>query len=336
VAIEACREAWHVHARLSEWDNDVLLVDTTRVKQLGIGQHGRKTDRIDAEVLATSVEQGRLPLAHLLSPARQQLRLQLSVRRSLVDARAELVVTVRGLVRAQGGKIPACSVTHFVRHAKAAMLDTPTRALIAPLLGVLEQINVELASVEQHVEELCRREPVIERLMTAPSVGVVVAACFVSVVDDAHRFRNSHAVGAYIGLVPSEKSSGDRRRLGSITKHGNGYLRSMLVEASWNILRRNIPDPLHQWARSIAKRRGTRIAVVAVARRLACILWAIWRDDTVYEPEQVGKRRGRRLSEREQDPQVRVDALERARQKLLRRKRNYKHHLALNKEVTTA
>lgn len=108
VAIEACREAWHVHAELTSWGNDVLLVDTTRVRQLGVGSHGRKTDRIDAEILARAVEKGNLPKAHLLSKPRQQLRLELSVRRTLVETRAQYITTVRGLARAHGVRLATC------------------------------------------------------------------------------------------------------------------------------------------------------------------------------------------------------------------------------------
>jgi len=97
VAIEACREAWHVHAELTRWGNEVLLVDTTRVRQLGIGEHGRKTDRIDAEILARAVEKGSLPKAHLLFKARQQLRLEHSVRRAPVETRSQYITTIRGL-----------------------------------------------------------------------------------------------------------------------------------------------------------------------------------------------------------------------------------------------
>ena len=89
VAFEACREGWYVAERLSAWGHEPVMVDTTRVKQLGIGQHGRKNDRIDAEVLATALLSGRIPQAHILSPARQRLRMELGVRRSLVATRAE-------------------------------------------------------------------------------------------------------------------------------------------------------------------------------------------------------------------------------------------------------
>ncbi|RLB46106.1 MAG: hypothetical protein DRI90_27705, partial [Deltaproteobacteria bacterium] len=161
----------------------------------------------------------------------------------------------------------------------------------------------------------------------APYIGVVTAAAFVSVIDDANRFGSSRKVGAYLGMVPSEKSSGDRRRLGSITKKGNGYVRSLLIEVSWGIFRHRSDDPLHCWTQAVAKRRGKHIAVVALARRLAGVLWAMWRDDTVYDPEWVGKRCARGLKRQAQDIDLRADAMKRAADKVRRRARNYQHHL---------
>jgi transposase len=334
VAIEACREAWHVHAKLEGWGNQVLLVDTTRVRRLGVGQHGRKTDRIDAEVLAFAVERNQIPTAHVLSPERQQLRMRLSVRRALVETRAQYVTTVRGLVRAQGAKIPSCSTDHFVRHARNAVSDDAVRELIAPLLEMLEQLNAKLAQLERQLEQECADEPTVALLMTAPHIGVVTAAAFVSVIDEAHRFASSRKVGAYLGLVPSEKSTGSRRRLGSITKQGNGYARSLLVEVSWSIMRRTSDDPLHRWAQAVAKRRGKRIAVVALARRLAGVLWAMWRHDAVYDPASVGRRSAHGLARQAQEIDFRADAMKRAAEKVRRRARRYRHHLPKTEEVT--
>jgi transposase len=288
VAIEACREAWYLHARLTGWGNHVLLVDTTRSRQLGIG-HGRKTDRIDAEILARAVEQNRIPEAHLLSPARRKLRGQLGIRQAVVETRAQYVTTIRGLIRASGAQIPPCDTRNFVEKIRRTQIDDATRALVSPLVALLEQIEQQLALVEQQLERLCAAEPIIARLTTVPGVGMVIAAAFVSVVDDAHRFRDAHQVQAYIGLVPSEDSSGDRRRIGSITKRGNPYLRSLLVQAAWVTMGlRTSDDPLRSWAKQVAARRGRRIAVVALARRLVGVLWAMWRRGTVYDPALVG------------------------------------------------
>jgi transposase len=290
VAIEACREAWFVHDRLIEWGNEVVVVDTTRSKQLGIGQHGRKTDRIDAEVLARALERGGIPMAHVLSPARRELRRVLGVRRALVESRANLVTTIRGLVREAGSKLPSCKVEHFARRVRELKLATEVASLIEPLMVLVEGIDLHLTGVETHLSQLCAKEPVVAVLTTAPGVGTVVAACFVSVVDEAKRFRSAHQLESYVGLVPSEDTSGGKRRLGAISKEGNKYLRALLVQASWTIWRSSDEnDPLRLWVRTLAERRGRRIAVVALARRLVGVLWAMWRDGTVYDAEHLAR-----------------------------------------------
>jgi transposase len=283
VAIEACREAWHVHDLLRSWGNDVVLVDTTRSRRLGIGQHGRKTDRIDAEVLALALERGGIPMAHVLSPHRRELRRWLSVRRALVESRANLITTCRGLAREQGVGLPKCAIPIFAR--KARQFAGVALDVIEPLLKQLDAINPELVTVETKLAELCETEPVVKLLMTAPGVGPTIAASFVSVIDDAKRFRSPHHVESYVGLVPSEESSGGKRRLGAISKKGNSYLRSLLVEGAWVILRRvDRNDPLRLWAEAVAERRSRKIAVTALARRLVGVLWAMWRDSKPYDP----------------------------------------------------
>ena len=283
VAIEACREAWHVHDLLKTWGNEVVLVDTTRSRRLGIGQHGRKTDRIDAEVLALALERGGIPAAHVLSPHRRELRRWLNVRRGLVESRAQLVTTCRGLAREQGLLFLKCQTQLFARNARK--VKHVALAVIEPLLCVLDALGPELERVEAKLAELCETEPVVKLLMTAPGAGPTVAAAFVSVIDDARRFRSSHQVESYVGLVPSENSSGGKQRLGSISKRGNRYLRALLVQGSWSILRNaDRQDPLRLWAEAVAERRGKKIAVIALARRLVGVLWAMWRDAKPYDP----------------------------------------------------
>ena len=313
IAIEACREAWHVRDQLMEWGHEVLLVDTTRVGKLGIGQHGRKTDRIDAEVLARAVESGHIPLAHVLSPERRELRMQLSVRRALVETRSQYVITVRGLLRARGQRLASCNPDVFLDRFRNAGCDNETHALCAPLLSVLERLEDELAKTERAVEDLAYREPMTRFLMTVPGVAIIVAAMFVSVVDDPKRFKTAHQVQSYVGLVPSEDSSGGKRRLGSISKQGNPYLRSLLIQSAWCILRmRANNDPLKVWGDALAARRGKRIAVVAVARRLVGVLWAMWRDGTVYDPKEIGQASARGTAKQAQDADLRAKALARA------------------------
>lgn len=319
VAFEACREGWHVAERLNAWGHEPVMVDTTRVRQLGIGQHGRKNDRIDAEVLATALLSGRIPQAHILSPARQKLRLELAVRRSLVATRAQYVTSIRGMVRARGGCIPKCRTCDFPEKLEQVGLDQQAQQLIEPLRAALVVLTRQIAEVDLRIEDLCEQEAVIRRLMTIPSIGTVVAAAFVSVIDDAGRFRNAHQVESYLGLVPSEDSTGGRRRLGAISKAGNPYLRSLLVEASWTLLRKKGGDPLAMWARQIARRRGSRIAVVALARRLAGVLWAVWRDGTVYDPHRVGLKSAEGIRRHAQERELQAQALQAATAKATKR-----------------
>ena len=282
VAIEACREAWHVHDLLRSWGNDVVLVDTTRSRRLGIGDHGRKTDRIDAEILARALERGGIPAAHVLSPHRRELRRWLNVRRALVESRANLVTTCRGLARELGVALPKGQIAKFADKARAVAGASST--VIEPLLKQLDTVNPQLLAVEATLARLCSSEPAIALLMTAPGVGPTIAASFVSVIDDAKRFRSAHHVESYLGLVPSEDSSGGNRRIGAISKKGNPYLRSLLIEGAWVLIRNaDSSDPLRQWAESLAERRSRKIAVIALARRLVGVLWAMWRDSKPYD-----------------------------------------------------
>ena len=313
VAVEACLEAWAVHAKLTQWGNEVLLVDTTRTKQIGIGQHQRKTDRIDAEVLAHALAEGRLPLAHLLSKSRQEMRRELGVRRALVETRAQYVTSIRGLCRQEGQMLKSCDVENFVANVRKTQLSEPLMVAITPLLVILENINQQVVTLDERLEQLAEKEPVIQLLRTVPGVGPITAISFVSVIDDAKRFQRAHQVESYIGLVPGEHSSGGKRRIGSITKQGNSYLRAMLVQASWSVLRFSAPDdPLRSWAEALSQRRGKRIAVVALARRLAGVLWAMWRDNTVYDPVFAARSGARGLRAAEQTLKQRAAALEQA------------------------
>jgi transposase len=330
VAIEACREAWHVHDVLVSWGNEVLLVDTTRSKALGIGRHGRKNDKIDAEVLARAVESGGIPLAHVLSPHRRELRRWLGVRRALVEARAQLVTTLRGLARERGVKLPGGHTENFARNVRKTTLLPELRPLLEPGLKTLDAIEPELELVESKLVELCAPEPIVQLLTTAPGVALTIAASYVSVIDDAHRFRSAHEVESYLGLVPSEETSGGRRRLGAISKHGNRYLRALLVQAAWSLWRTaDASDPLRLWTSAVAERRGKRVAVIALARRLAGVLWAMWRDGSVYDPSPLATSQARGVRRAAQSLELQAAALERA-----ARKKRFGRRVATSSEVT--
>jgi transposase len=267
------------------------------------------------------MDTGRIHEAHVLSPERRELRAQLSVRGALVETRAQYVTTIRGLVRATGVLLPSCDTEKFVARLDTLEMDAATRALIAPLVATLRTLEIELTRVEHTLAGFAQKDPILNLCATVPGVGLIVAATFVSVIDDAKRFRNAHAVGAYLGLVPSEATTGgpDKRRLGSITKQGNRMARVMLIQSAWCILRSRDPnDPLKRWAEHVAKARNKSVAVVALARKLAGVLWAMWRDGTVYDPSGLAEQGARGVSTSARQQGLRAKALQRAAEKLRR------------------
>jgi transposase len=162
-------------------------------------------------------------------------------------------------------------------------------AEIAPLLAVMEKLNEEIRAADGRIAKRAREDTVVRRLCTAPGVGVVTAVGFRAALDEAGRFRGAHQVECYLGLVPREMSSGEKQHRGRITKSGNGRARWLLVEAAWAVWRSRTAESagLRMWAQRIEVRRGKRVATVALARRLAGILFAMWRDGTSFEPRKL-------------------------------------------------
>ena len=146
-------------------------------------------------------------------------------------------------------------------------------------------MNGEIAEIETRLRVITAADPVVARLQTVPGVGPIVAMTFRATLDYVTRFARADRVSAAIGLVPREDSSAERRQRGHISKAGPSELRSLLVQAAWCSWHTRSNVVLRAWADRIASRRGKRIAVVALARRLSRILFAIWRDGTSYRME---------------------------------------------------
>jgi len=227
--------------------------------------------------------------AHRLSDAQRHVRGRLGVREALVRTRTRYISLIRAVLRQHGYRVPSGSAEGFVHRVGAMALPGRLRSMIAPLLAVMLPLNRQLAYSDQVIEHLAVQDPRVQRLRTAPSIGPVTAAAFVATIDDAQRFRHAHQVEAYLGLVPREFSSGDSQRRGPITKAGPGRPRWLLIQAAVSILRRRPPEAeaLWAWALRIAARRGKHVAVVALARRLAGILYALLRDGSVFQPHRA-------------------------------------------------
>jgi transposase len=169
---------------------------------------------------------------------------------------------------------------------------------LAPLVAVLGPLNAEIAAADGRITALAAADPIVPLLATAPAVGPITASALVATVDDVTRFRSAHEFEAYLGVVPGERSSGEKRRVGRITKAGNARVRWLLVEAAWRIARSRSEETaaLRAWAAGVATRRGKRVAMVALARRLAGVLYAMWRDGAAFDGRKVRAPRARAAS----------------------------------------
>jgi transposase len=194
------------------------------------------------------------------------------------------VALIKAAVRREGLRLSQGEAERTASKVRGIPLREEVLQELEPILELLSQLNGEISSADERIEQLAKKDPVMKRLMTAPGIGPVTTLSFVASLDEVTRFPGAHQVESYLGLVPSEYSSGDRKHRGRITKRGDARMRSLLVEAAWRIMRskRSECAPLKAWAMQIAARRGKRIAVVALARRLSGILYAMWRDGSEY------------------------------------------------------
>lgn len=162
--------------------------------------------------------------------------------------------------------------------------DDPMAAILAAFLRLHEQLCEEQRAMDERIKAAAARDEATRRLMTVPGVGFVTATCFRHTIDEAGRFSSSSTVGAYLGLTPRRWQSGETDRTGRISKRGSSLMRALLFEAAAVLMHRvSRPCALKAWALALAKRIGARRAKVALARKLAVVLHAIWVDGTEFD-----------------------------------------------------
>jgi transposase len=212
------------------------------------------------------------------------VRAELAVRDVLVRTRTRYIALAKALIRRDGHRIPGSDAEHAADHMLALAPEPTLRAELAPLVAMWHTLGEQIRAADRRLATVVAADPIVRRLATVPGIGPVTATAYVATIDEVQRFPTAHHVEAYLGLVPSERSSGEKQQRGHITKAGNVRLRWLLVEAGWRMLLSRRAETVHlrTWALRIALRRGKKIAVVALARRLAGILYAMWRDGTDY------------------------------------------------------
>ena len=246
-----------------------------------------KTDKRDARALCEACRLGAYRPAHRTFDRQRDVRAHLTVREALIRTRSKYIVLIGALARREGCRIKAGPSPSYARRVEAAGLPAHTMAQIEPLLVMLKALGEQIKAADKRLEELARADEVVQRLCRVPGVGPVVATTFAATLDDASRFLGAKHMRSYLGLVPREYSSGERQHRGRISKAGSVRARSLLVEAAWSLLRWKTErtKALHEWWARIAQRRGKSTAVVALARKLAGIMFAVWRDGTEFDPQ---------------------------------------------------
>ena len=285
ILLESSTESEWVAQYLESLGHAVIVADPNYTPMYGARSRKVKTDGRDTAALFEANRLGIYRRAHRVSPAQRARRQELRIRRHLVQRRSQGISLLRAILRQDGWRVPGGPAEAIDRRVATLVLPPPLAAIVAPLRAWLGELNRLLAFAEAAVTAQAQADPIARHLMTAPGVGSVVALTFQATLDDPGRFGGDAArASAFLGLVPSEDSSAERRVRGHITKAGPGELRALLVQASWTIWRGRSADgaALRTWAHALAARRGRRIAIVALARRLSRILFAMWRDGTDF------------------------------------------------------
>ena len=287
IVLETGTESEWVAQVLEAAGHDVIVADPNFAPMYGEVRRRVKTDSRDVTALAEANRRGWYRPAHRTSAVQRERRQLLRARRQLVQMRTGTISVTRALLRQSGYRAGTGGSEAFGHRVARLTLPASLAATIAPLVRTLAALRTEIRALDTAVERVAATDPIVQRLQTVPGIGPVVAVTFRAFVDDIARFPSAAHLSAALGLVPREDSSADRRHRGHVTKAGPRELRSLLVQAAWVCWRRCRHAPLRAWTDQLAARRGKRIAVVALARRLSRILYAIWRDDTVFEGSRV-------------------------------------------------
>jgi transposase len=288
VALETGAHSPWVSRQLTELGHEVIVAHAQKVRL--IGESSRKDDRLDARMLARLARiDPRLlsPVQHRSAEAQAHLTV-IRARAALVGARTALVNAARGLAKSYGERLRKCG-TQQVSKELAAGLSAELRGALEPLLAEVESLNQRIAEYDRRIEQIAKEvHPEVALLKQVKGVGTLIALTYVLTVEDPHRFRRSRDVGCYLGLRPGRRNSGHSQPQLHISKEGDRYLRTLMVQGAHYILGPFGQDSdLRRWGLKLSERGGSNAkkrAIVAVARKLSVLLHKLWVSGEVYEP----------------------------------------------------
>ena len=288
IALETGTHSPWVSRQLTQLGHEVIVAHARNVRL--IGESSRKDDRLDARTLArlARIDPALLgPVRHRSAKAQIHLTV-IRARATLVSSRTALVNAARGLTKSYGQRLRKCGTEQMNRESTKE-LSQELRDALDPLLAEIESLNERIAEYDRRIEQIAKEVyPQVAVLKQVKGVGPLIALTFILTLDDPHRFRRSRDVGCFLGLRPGRRNSGMSEPQLHISKEGDRYLRTLLVQGAHYILGPFGQDSdLRRWGLKLAERGGKNAkkrAVVAVARKLAVLLHKLWVSGEVYEP----------------------------------------------------
>jgi transposase len=281
VLMDTCGSSHYWGRKAQELGHTVMLLPAQHVRPYRIGQ---KTDRRDAEAILSARSRETILPVPVKTIEQQTICALHRVRAALMKTRTARLNTVRGLLREFGvtiaeGAERVLPAVHDALSESPSPVPEPLHASLLSMMAEARELEEKSRGVEMQLKALSRTVPLVERLETIPGVGLLNATAFSAMVGNFPRFKSGRKFASSLGLTPKESSSGKRRWLGSISKAGDPYLRTLLIGGARSLLlgahRTKRPHQLQAWALEIEKRRGRNRAAVAVANKLARIIWAV-------------------------------------------------------------
>jgi transposase len=294
IALETGTHSPWISRLLSELGHEVIVANARKVRL--IGESRKKDDRMDAQTLArlARIDPELLcPVQHRSRQAQADLTV-IRARAGLVRARTGLVNTARSLAKSYGERLRGCNVRNM-NPEKAEGLSPELQSALEPLLAGIEVLSEQIREYNERIENLAQESyPQVALLKQIKGVGTLIALTFLLTLEDPHRFRKSRDVGCYLGLQPGRRKSGQSEPQLHISKEGDPYLRTLLVQGAQHILGPfGVDCDLRRWGLKLAERggkSGKKRAIIATARKLAVLLHHLWVSGEVYEPLHNGSR----------------------------------------------
>ena len=293
VVMEACGSAHFWARRIRSLGHTVRLLPAHYVKPY---VRRSKTDRADAGALIEAARCAEIREVPVKTVEAQQIQSLHRLRSQWMSTRQRYVNTLRGILREFGFAIPL-GVNAAKTQIGATIADPDSevpvalRATLAEMLQEIRLLEEKILDVERHLNTLTRADVRVQQLRQIPGIGALTSTALRAVVGDIQRFPSGRHFASWLGLTPSERSSAERRRLGKISKQGDTYLRTLLVHGARSTLLAahraeragHCLDRLRRWALDCERQRGHNKATVALANRLARIVWATWKYERAFD-----------------------------------------------------